>query len=203
MGTIARLPCDEAAILAGSCQMPAATNGTWILAATILGSSIRAWCHWWHSRERRASSAAIGPACHPCGRPMGSGILRSVPGYAAPRRRVFRGHLWPPQDLRGRGNTLLLSLGFVRTRARHRVAYCCQGFQGPSRPGTGGACTNQGPAIQTSGRRDDWCSWPAGYRGCIRRGLSHSIVDSGWAGARQFFERCSAHQKTTTTASMN
>ena len=40
MGTIARLPCDEAAILAGSCQSPVATNGPWILAATILGSSM-------------------------------------------------------------------------------------------------------------------------------------------------------------------
>ena len=40
MGTIARPPCDEAAILAGSCQSPIATNGPWILAATILGSSM-------------------------------------------------------------------------------------------------------------------------------------------------------------------
>ena len=40
MGTIARLPCDEAAILAGSCQSPLATNGRWILAATFLGSSM-------------------------------------------------------------------------------------------------------------------------------------------------------------------
>jgi EmrB/QacA subfamily drug resistance transporter len=40
MGTIARLPCDEAAILAGSCRSPIATNGPWILVATILGSSM-------------------------------------------------------------------------------------------------------------------------------------------------------------------
>src|SRR5579862_8160894 len=40
MGTIARLPCDKAAILAGSCRSPVATNGPWILAATILGSSM-------------------------------------------------------------------------------------------------------------------------------------------------------------------
>jgi EmrB/QacA subfamily drug resistance transporter len=40
MGTIARPPCDEAAILAGSCQRPVTTNGSWILAATILGSSM-------------------------------------------------------------------------------------------------------------------------------------------------------------------
>ena len=40
MGTIARLPCDKAAILAGSCQSPVTTNGPWILAATILGSSV-------------------------------------------------------------------------------------------------------------------------------------------------------------------
>ncbi len=40
MSNIARLPCDEAAILAGSCQHPVNTNGPWILAATILGSSM-------------------------------------------------------------------------------------------------------------------------------------------------------------------
>src|SRR6058998_3290606 len=39
MANIARPPCDEAAILAGSCERPATTNGPWILAATILGSS--------------------------------------------------------------------------------------------------------------------------------------------------------------------
>lgn len=40
MATIARLPCDTAAILAGSCQQPATKNGPWILAATILGTSM-------------------------------------------------------------------------------------------------------------------------------------------------------------------
>src|SRR5437867_294534 len=40
MGNIARPPCDEAAILAGSYEQPATKNGPWILAATILGSSM-------------------------------------------------------------------------------------------------------------------------------------------------------------------
>ena len=40
MGNIARPPCDEGAILAGSCERPVTTNGPWILAATILGSSM-------------------------------------------------------------------------------------------------------------------------------------------------------------------
>jgi EmrB/QacA subfamily drug resistance transporter len=40
MVNIVRPPCDEAAILAGSCEQPATTNGPWILAATILGSSM-------------------------------------------------------------------------------------------------------------------------------------------------------------------
>ena len=40
MASIARPPCDEAAILARSCERPAITNGPWILAATILGSSM-------------------------------------------------------------------------------------------------------------------------------------------------------------------
>jgi EmrB/QacA subfamily drug resistance transporter len=38
--TIARPPCDAGAILAGPCDGQAATNGSWILAATILGSSM-------------------------------------------------------------------------------------------------------------------------------------------------------------------
>jgi EmrB/QacA subfamily drug resistance transporter len=40
MATFSRPPCDEAAILAGSCERPAITNGPWILAATILSSSM-------------------------------------------------------------------------------------------------------------------------------------------------------------------
>jgi EmrB/QacA subfamily drug resistance transporter len=40
MATIARPPCDEAVILADSCEHRAITNGSWILAATILGSSM-------------------------------------------------------------------------------------------------------------------------------------------------------------------
>src|SRR5437899_4270364 len=40
MANIARPPCDEAAILAGSCERAATTNGPWILATTILGSSM-------------------------------------------------------------------------------------------------------------------------------------------------------------------
>ncbi len=40
MAAIAKPPCDAAAILAGSCETPATTDGPWILAATILGSSV-------------------------------------------------------------------------------------------------------------------------------------------------------------------
>src|SRR5580765_8111795 len=40
MGNIARPPCDEAAILSGACALPETTNRRWILAATILGSSM-------------------------------------------------------------------------------------------------------------------------------------------------------------------
>ncbi len=40
MGTIAKPPCDEAVILAVPCRQPATANGPWILAATILGSSM-------------------------------------------------------------------------------------------------------------------------------------------------------------------
>src|SRR6516165_5845914 len=40
MASIARPPCDEAAILASSCQRPVTAASPWILAATILGSSM-------------------------------------------------------------------------------------------------------------------------------------------------------------------
>ena len=40
MSSIARPPCDEAAILTCSCERPARENGPWILAVTILGSSM-------------------------------------------------------------------------------------------------------------------------------------------------------------------
>jgi EmrB/QacA subfamily drug resistance transporter len=40
MTGIVRPPCDEGAILAGCAPEPAAENGNWILAATILGSSM-------------------------------------------------------------------------------------------------------------------------------------------------------------------
>jgi len=40
MATIAKPPCDEGTILAGACDQPVVKNGRWILAATILGSSM-------------------------------------------------------------------------------------------------------------------------------------------------------------------
>jgi len=40
MAGIARPPCDEGSILGGACETPATTDGRWILAATILGSSM-------------------------------------------------------------------------------------------------------------------------------------------------------------------
>src|SRR5260370_19488983 len=40
MATIARPPCDEAAIRSGACELRRTANGPWILAATILGSSM-------------------------------------------------------------------------------------------------------------------------------------------------------------------
>jgi hypothetical protein len=40
LGTIGKPPCDEAAIRAGLCARPATAKGPWILAATILGSSM-------------------------------------------------------------------------------------------------------------------------------------------------------------------
>jgi EmrB/QacA subfamily drug resistance transporter len=40
VGVIARTPCDEGSILAASCEQPGTTSGPWVLAATILGSSM-------------------------------------------------------------------------------------------------------------------------------------------------------------------
>ena len=40
MATIGRPPCDEAAIRSGECGPRTTVSGAWILAATILGSSM-------------------------------------------------------------------------------------------------------------------------------------------------------------------
>src|SRR5881409_2333016 len=40
MANIARPPCDEGVVLARSCEGVATTNGHWVLAATILASSM-------------------------------------------------------------------------------------------------------------------------------------------------------------------
>src|SRR5579862_6167767 len=40
MGSFTKPPCDEAVIRAGSCEGNTASSGRWILAATILGSSM-------------------------------------------------------------------------------------------------------------------------------------------------------------------
>src|SRR5215470_11017255 len=40
MSSIAKPPCDEAVILAKQCVEPSPTNGRWVIAATILGSSM-------------------------------------------------------------------------------------------------------------------------------------------------------------------
>src|SRR5438094_10547360 len=40
MAIIAKPPCDEAAILAPPCDGPSPTNDGWIIATTILGSSM-------------------------------------------------------------------------------------------------------------------------------------------------------------------
>src|SRR5207302_7946107 len=40
MAIIAKPPCDEAAILAAPCDGPSPTNGGWIIAATVIGSSM-------------------------------------------------------------------------------------------------------------------------------------------------------------------
>src|SRR6516164_5078321 len=40
MANIAKPPCDEAVILANPCVAPSRTNGGWVIAATILGSSM-------------------------------------------------------------------------------------------------------------------------------------------------------------------
>src|SRR3974390_2629926 len=40
MAAIARPPCDEAVILTRPCEEPSPANGGWIIATTILGSSM-------------------------------------------------------------------------------------------------------------------------------------------------------------------
>jgi hypothetical protein len=108
MANIARSPCDDGAILAGSCERPATTNGPWILAATILGSSMA----FIDGTVVNVALSALQSALHatPGRRSMGRGILRALPGGASAHRRIIGRPVWPPQDLRRRRGALYCRL---------------------------------------------------------------------------------------------
>ncbi len=117
MGNFSRPPCDEAAILAGTCELPATKNGPWILAADH--PRFQHGLHRWHRRKRRPPRAASGPRCHARPSAMGGGILCPFPGCAAPHWRIIGRSLRPPQDLHNRSSALLGCLRVVWTRAGH------------------------------------------------------------------------------------
>ena len=138
MGNIARPPCDEAAILAGSCESPVATNGPWILAATILGSSMV-------FIDGTVVNVAL-PALQSALRATLADVQWVVESYALFLATLLLiggslGDLYGRRKIFAAGVVLFsLSLGLVRTRAQHPAAYCCQGSPGNRRRA---ACTRQ------------------------------------------------------------
>ena len=68
---IARTPCDEGCMLAGSCEKPATVTGRWVLAATILGSSM-AFIDGTVVNVALPALKAIRPGCDDCSRFSGS-----------------------------------------------------------------------------------------------------------------------------------
>ena len=105
MANLAPQPCDEAAILAPPCEHPVTAGGAWILAATILGSSMAFIDGTVVNVALPALQSSLG--AEPRGRAMGRRILRPVPGRAAAHRRIAWGPIRPPQDLRRRCRDLL------------------------------------------------------------------------------------------------
>ena len=87
MGT-ARPPCDEAVILTGSCAQPATANGSWILAAAILGSSMAFIDGTVVNIALPRPGCGKGSACDAGGPAMGSGIVCALPCSAATDRRI-------------------------------------------------------------------------------------------------------------------
>ena len=93
MASIGIFPCDEGAILGGRFSRPCAGAALWVLAATILGSSLGV-----HRRDRRQRSApriAIRFARHHPRSPVGGRVLcpasrRAAFGWRIDRRSVGR-----------------------------------------------------------------------------------------------------------------
>ena len=97
-------PCDEAVVRSAIAGAPcSAQAGPWILAATILASSMA-------FIDSTVVNVAlpelqIKPPRERCRRAMGSGILRIILGRADSRWRFPRRSLWPPLDVPvGRGD---------------------------------------------------------------------------------------------------
>jgi hypothetical protein len=112
MASIAKPPCDEGAILGGSCQRPVTAGSPWIVAATILGSRC----------------PHFGTACDSRGRFMGRGTLRSVPRW----RCSSSAGLWETCTAAAKifgCSALLVSVGVVWTRARRQLI-AARGLQG-------------------------------------------------------------------------
>ena len=128
MGTIARLPCDKAAILAGSCQSPVATNGPWILAATILGSSMV-------FIDGTVVNVAL-PALQSALRATLADVQWVVESYSLFLATLLLvggslGDMYGRRKIFAAGVVLFcLASAWCGLAPDHPAAYCCQGFPG-------------------------------------------------------------------------
>ena len=143
MGDLARPPCDEAAILAGSCERPVTTNGPWILAATILGSSMA-------FIDGTVVNVAL-PALQSALHATLADVQWVVESYALFLATLLLiggslGDLYGRRKIFAAGVVLFsVSLGLVRTGAQHPAAYCCEGCPRNRR---GAACSRQSGSHQ-------------------------------------------------------
>ena len=114
MAIIANPPCDEAAILAGPIAPPC-TAGAWVLAATILGSSL-AFIDGTVVNVGLPGATVFPPRKH-IRRAMGGRIVCTFSRRAAPDRRLSRRSLQPSQGLRHWGRNIFDCVSVVRAGA--------------------------------------------------------------------------------------
>ena len=120
LGLFSQPPGGEGAILA--------TNGSWVLAATILGSSMA-------FIDGTVVNVAL-PALQSALHATLADVQWVVESYALFLAALLLiggslGDLYGRRKIFAAGVVIFsASLGLVRTRAQHRAAYCCQGLQG-------------------------------------------------------------------------
>ena len=164
MAVIARPPCDEAAILATVTDRPTAGQGRWVLAATILGSSLA-------FIDSTVVNVAL-PGLAVCARrdvgrrAMGRRIVRAHAGGAAPDRRIAGRSARPPQGLCRRRVPLRRRLGVVRPFPRRlasssRLAPCRASAPRCSFPGSLSLISASFPAAERGRAIGTWSGFTA------------------------------------------